>query len=232
MAGENTVHGVAALGYRQNGQPIWPIMGGDGRDDAGAAGPQAGTAAQPQAGTTTGGQEPPAGTGQAPAAGTQSGADDGETAEAKAARLERENADLRKEQAANRTKLRTLEAAQRDASAATQTDKERADALATEKAALEVRLKDQAVRTSAATAASRLGFRNPDVAYRLLDQGSLTFDDEGQPTNTDKLLEALLKAEPYLGKGAGADYGGGTRGATPGTAPDMNDLLRAAFGKG
>lgn len=231
MAGEKA--NVAPVGYRQDGSPIWPIMGGDGREGEGAGEPQEGAPAQPQAGGEAGGQVPPAAGGQAPpAAGSQPSTGDGETAEAKAARLERENAELRKEQAANRTKLRAHEQQQRDAAAATQTDKERADQLATDKAALEARLKTQAVRSTAMEVATRLGFRSPDLAYRLLDTSELEFDTDDQPKNVEKLLAELLKREPYLGKGAGADYGGGNRGGTPDAAPGMNEILRAAFGKG
>lgn len=208
----------------------------------GAAAPQAGAAAQPQAGTTTSGQEPPAAPGQEPAAAGSSGTGSetgnaagsgGETAESKAARLERENADLRKEQAANRTKLNKIEADQRAAATAGLSDLEKAQAAEKEArdraATLEQQLADTRVRSATFEAAARLGFRNPEVAYRLLDRSDLELDAEGQPKNVEKLLKELLQREPYLGKGAGGDFGGGNRGGTPDTAPGMNELLRAAF---
>jgi exonuclease VII large subunit len=37
-----------------------------------------------------------------------------------------------------------------------------------------------------------------DAAYRLLDQAAITYGDDGEPTNVDTLLKALVKAKPYL----------------------------------
>ncbi len=98
--------------------------------------------------------------------------------------------------------------------------------LATEKG----QRQEQSLRLATVTAATKLGFRNPELAYRLLDQGAVTFDPEGAPKNVEKLLTDVAKAEPYLV--ADTDFGGGQRGATPGGKADMNDLIRQAAGRG
>jgi hypothetical protein len=211
----------------------------------GGAAPQAGAAAQPQAGAGAGGQEPPAGTGQAPASGEQPGTGNGldgtatvttETAEQKATRLERENGELRREQASNRTKLRTLEDAQAAAAQAGMTELQKAQKAAKDAEAqrdqLAASLQEQAIQASAMSAATKLNFRNPELAYRLLDRAQLEFSDSGLPKNAEALLGALAKAEPYLVKATGQDYGGGNRGTTPESQPGMNELLKAALGRG
>lgn len=214
-------------------------MAGETTGTGGAA-PQAGAAAQPQAGTTAGGQapqQPPtdghAGNGTGAAGEAQQPGTEGEPE--RIARLERELAEARREAASNRTKARTLEQQQAAAAQAGMTEAERTAAKQQEleraNRELQQRLSDQAVRTATVEAATRLGYRSPDIAYRLLDRAELEYNDAGEPKNVDKLLRALLEREPYLAKAAGADFGGGNRGATPGTGkPDMNELLKAALG--
>lgn len=47
-------------------------------------------------------------------------------------------------------------------------------------------------------AAARLGFADPEDAQRFLDQDAIEWDDSGVPKNVTALLEAVLKAKPYL----------------------------------
>jgi hypothetical protein len=47
-------------------------------------------------------------------------------------------------------------------------------------------------------AAANLNIIDPDAAVRLLDLDQLEYDDNGSPTNAEKLLEKLIKAKPYL----------------------------------
>lgn len=199
----------------------------------GDAAPQAGAAAQPQAGTTAGGQAPQ----QPPTDGAGEQQQHGTEGEPeRIARLERELAEARREAASNRTKARTLEQQQAAAAQAGMTEAERVAARQQEleraNSELQQRLSDQAVRTATVEAATRLGYRSPDIAYRLLDRAELEFNDAGEPKNVDKLLRALLEREPYLAKAAGADFGGGNRGTTPGAGQPsgMNELLKAALG--
>lgn len=212
-------------------------MAGEGTGTGGAA-PQAGAAAQPQAGTTAGGQAPqqPPTDGTGTAGAGEGAAQPGTESEAeRISRLERELTEARREAASNRTKARTLEQQQAAAAQAGMTEAERVAAKQAElekaNSELQHRLQEQAVRSATVDAATRLGYRSPDVAYRLLERGELEFNDAGEPKNVEKLLRALLEREPYLAKAAGADFGGGTRGATPGASgqPGMNELLKAAL---
>jgi hypothetical protein len=209
----------------------------------GAGDSQADDPAAPQAGAQPGGQEPPAATGQEPAAGAQAGAaggngaaPDGETPEAKAARLERELADARKEAASYRTKAAKLEGDQRAAAQAGMSEAEKAaertKELERQNAELTASLREQALQSAAYAVAMKLNYRSPELAYRLLDRADLEFEDDGRPKNVEKLLQELAKRETYLVKAAGQDYGGGNRGAQPDGQPGMNELLRAALGKG
>jgi hypothetical protein len=85
------------------------------------------------------------------------------------------------------------------------------------------------VHAATVEAATRLGFRSPDVAYRLIDRAEIEFAEDGSPKNIEKLLKAVLEREPYLAKPTGSgDFGGGNRGPTPSGQPDMNTLLRRA----
>lgn len=47
-------------------------------------------------------------------------------------------------------------------------------------------------------AAATLNIIDPDAAVRLLDLDALEYDDNGKPTNAEKLLEKLIKQKPYL----------------------------------
>jgi hypothetical protein len=227
-----TMNGFAPIGFRKNGQPIWPIMGGapgDGAPGDGAG--QAPGSTPPQEGNQAGGQEPPAGSGQAPAADPPA---TGETAEARATRLERELKDTRAEAAAHRRRAQELERTQQEAAQAGMTELEREQAarkVAEDRAAtLEASLRGQALESAAVSAATRLGFRNPELAVRLLDPAAIEYTEEGKPKNTEALLKAVAQAEPYLIKGgAGGDYGGGHRGDTPPAKPGMNDLIRTVL---
>lgn len=88
--------------------------------------------------------------------------------------------------------------------------------------------KEQSLRLAAVTEAGRLGFRNADVAYRLLDAGSIEYDEAGDPTNVAAMLGDLAKSEPYLLNST--DFGGGPRGKSAATNDDMNARIRRAVG--
>lgn len=203
------------------------------RAETGAAGAQAAAGAQPQEGAKPTGQEPAAAQGQEPAAGAAGAAE--ESPEERADRLERELKETRAEAARNRRKAQDLETAQAKAAEAGMSELERAQAAqraAEERAtALEAQVRTQGIRSAALTAATKLGFRNPEVAYRLLDRDELEFTDEGEPKNVEALLRKLATSESYLVKGAAAgDYGGGNRGGQQEPAqPGMNELIKAAI---
>jgi hypothetical protein len=92
-----------------------------------------------------------------------------------------------------------------------------------------VREQEQSLRLASMTAAQRLGYRNPEIAYRLLDTKAIVFDEDGAPTNVDALLEGIGKSDPYLL--THTDFGGGQRGASAAAVPDMNAMLRRAAGR-
>ncbi len=46
--------------------------------------------------------------------------------------------------------------------------------------------------------ASKLNIIDPDAAVKLMDWSQLEFDDDGTPTNADKVLADMVKVRPYL----------------------------------
>lgn len=181
----------------------------------GASGTPADPTAQPQAGDN-------------PDANPQAGdADDGSTSiSLEAARkLRSENENLR-------TRLRAAETAEQERARAEMTELQRATDRATQ---LEKDLeaertarRETTLRLETVSAARRLGFRDPELAYRLI--GDVDYNDKGEPKNLDKMLADLSKSHPYLVNGT-SDYGGGPRGTPPSSGPDMNDAIRRAAGR-
>lgn len=99
---------------------------------------------------------------------------------------------------------------------------------------LEQERKDERTDGAIREAARRLNAADPDDVVRLLDRDDLTIEEDGNPTNAEAIVRAMLRKKPHLtraGGGGGAD--GGNRG-TPGkgSSEDMNDLLRSARGRG
>lgn len=189
---------------------------------------------QPQAGTGSPSQAEGAHTGeQAPSAASESGTsaastDDGRVDASELQKARREAAGLRTENA----RLKRLE---EDRQTATLSETERLQHRISQLEAENTELKkldgERTVRLAVVEAATRLGFRNPEVAYRLIDADAVEQDDAGQPKNIERLLKSLLDKEPYLGKPNGAaDFGAGQRGQTPDTTPGMSELIKRAAG--
>lgn len=200
---------------------------------SGDATTQADDASQGQAPTATTAQAAGAQTSQADSAAAQSTA---ETNSQQTATLTpSEIAALRRENASFRARVRALEAAQTQAQQASMTDLERAqherDEAKRQLADAAVREQDRNVRLAAIEHATRLNFRSPDLAYRLIDRAEVEFDDSGEPKNIAKLLKAVLDAEPYLAKGAGGDFGGGQRGSGNAAPTDFNAMIRQKAGR-
>jgi hypothetical protein len=141
--------------------------------------------------------------------------------------------ELRKEAAKYRTENKRLTDAQKAADDAKLSEADRLqrqlDELKAQNADLQAREKESAFQRAAIAAATKLGFRNPDLAARLLDRSSIDYNDAGQPRNLERLLGEILRAEPYLGRSA-PDFGGGQRGAAP-QGTDMNAFIRKAAGR-
>lgn len=114
-----------------------------------------------------------------------------------------------KELHALRTKAGRLE---RELEALKRADEERktADLSEVEKLRKQLAERDAAIEAAAAqakagrlagaslAAAARLGFADPEDAQRFLDMDAIEWDDSGAPKNVQALLEAVLKAKPYL----------------------------------
>jgi hypothetical protein len=106
-------------------------------------------------------------------------------------------ADLRKENAAHRTKLNKFEQDELARQQAAMGDLEKAQARA-DKAEKQIQqYRDQLVLAQVTTAALKKGIIDPDLAA-LAVKGSLEFGDDGMPTNLDKALDDLIKSKPYL----------------------------------
>lgn len=171
------------------------------------------------------------GTPQEPEAGAQgAAAEDGEetveTLRAKIALLEKDNLSYRE-----RERKREREEAKKVAAESSETER-----LASRVADLERQLtervqreQEQSLRLASITSAQKLGYRNPDLAYRLLDTAAVEFGDDGAPVNVDAMLSALAKSDPYLL--THTDFGGGQRGASAAKGQDMNALIRSAAGR-
>lgn len=190
---------------------------------------QAPAGGEPQAGAPSGGQAP------ATPPTPQTPPDDDPDAGLSPEDLRKVLKKTREEAASARTKNRELEekvqAAEREKlSEAERLKLERDEAVSASEA------KDRQIRTLEARSvifesATKLGFRNPEIAHRLVDLDKIEFTDDGRPKGIDALLKKVIEGDPYLAKGVnGADYGGGPRGGS-GSGVDMNDVIRRAAGK-
>jgi hypothetical protein len=172
---------------------------------------------------------PQAGDPQAQAADAQqpqAGSATGEGTEPDAAALQRELTQARREAAGYRTKLKSYE--DRDKSESEKST-ERIAELERELAEARTSIRSNRLQAAAFSAARKLGFRNPDLAYRLVSVAEVEFDDAGQPKNIERLLDGIAKADPYLVNGT-TDSGLGPRGSAA-PSVDMNASIRRAAGR-
>lgn len=111
-------------------------------------------------------------------------------------------AELRKENAQHRTKLKAFEEAQAAADLAKLGDLEKAQKqhadLQAKHAELEQRYKETLINSAVQRSALELGIVHPEKIGRLIDTSQLEFDDDGTPKNAKALVEALLKDMPEL----------------------------------
>lgn len=197
----------------------------EGQAPAGGA-PQAGSQPNP------GGQAP---AGSAPAAPPAKPADDDPDAGLSEADLRQALKKVRAEAADQRIKLKGHEDKAEADRLAKLSESERLtaerDKAIADLAAKDGEIRNLTARTVILEAATKAGFRNPELAYRLIDVGSLEFGSDGKPKGVDQELRKLLEKEPYLAKGQGSgDFGGGPRGGAGGGV-DMNDMIRRATGR-
>lgn len=132
--------------------------------------------------------------------------------------LKKKAARLDELEAANKSEIEKLtEAAAKE--------KERADKA-------EANFRSLSVRFAVTASAGKLGFIDPEDAYRFLDAEDIDYDDNGEPKNIDKLLGSLAKAKPHLVRGSTNGSGdGGPRGNDAPSGTDINAGIRAAFGR-
>ena len=80
--------------------------------------------------------------------------------------------------------------------------------------------------------ASKLNIIDPDAAVKLMDWSQLEFDDDGTPTNADKVLADLVKTRPYLIAPAGTanQQAGQPLGSAQTDANAANAALAAQLG--
>lgn len=96
----------------------------------------------------------------------------------------------------------------------------------------EARMKSLEVRVAVTGAASKVGFIDPEDAFRLLDADDIEYDSDGSPKNVDRLLAALAKNKPHLIRGStNGSFDGGPRGDNAPSGTDINAGIRAAFGR-
>ena len=68
----------------------------------------------------------------------------------------------------------------------------------------ELRLREHTLRYETMLRARELGIVDPEAAYRLLDLAEVEYDEDGRPTNLERLLRDLVRKRPYLLGSAGA----------------------------
>lgn len=109
--------------------------------------------------------------------------------------------------------------------------KERDDAIAKAQAA-ETTLREQAIKLAVYGQRDALGLASADLAIAALDRSKVEFDAEGQPSNIEALLTALIEREPIL-KGTPAkpaipatDGGAGGGGKAPELTADELEAAR------
>ena len=106
--------------------------------------------------------------------------------------------------------------------------RERDEALAASKTATEA-LSKRVVRDAVADVAAKLKFKNPRMAYRLIETDGLDAEDPDGVAKIERSLKKVLEDEPYLAGPAAA--GGGDGGASDDdTGFSINDQIRQMAG--
>ncbi len=109
---------------------------------------------------------------------------------------------LREEAAGHRTKVKELEDKVRGFETEKLTESEKLKLAATEAEAraakADARLKANSTRFEVMLQAGQMGCIDPEAAFRLIDQASITFDGDGNPTNVGDVLKGLEQSKPYL----------------------------------
>ncbi len=205
----------------RNGRPSEMLRrkaeAGAGSGGTPTGGGATGTPAGDQKGTGEGSGQQPAGAGPQGATG-EGGGMSLEQALAELEKARKALKDVNGESAARRKRLEELETAEQARQQAQMSEAEKAvaaqKALTDKIVAYEQQvqaLRQETVRYEVMLAAQGLSVIDLDAAYRLLDLGSLEFDEAtGKPTNVEKALKDLINAKPYLVKQEQKGSGMGT----------------------
>lgn len=181
-------HPREVLGFRSNGQPIYPIAGGS--VDAGTEGGDAGD------GATTDSTDAGASTDDSGAGSTT--IDKAEHDKVVARMNAADKAKGEAEKRLNETLARLKEFEDKDKS---EIEKAQADAAEAQKRAeeAETALKRERIN-NAFLLHNSVTWHNPEKALALLDLSEVTISDDGTVVGMDKAIEALAKSDAYLVK--------------------------------
>lgn len=226
------VTGLTALGWRRNGAPIWPVLGGDGTTpppDGGGGDGSGGDGGEPPAGGT--GDPDPDGSDGDGSAGGDGGPDGANQLgdagkKALAATKEKWKTERQKRQEAER-RLAELEAAGKKDGGEDDPETIRRKAQAEVMSAANQRIVSAEVR---AAAAGRLA--DPADASRFIDLTQFEVNDSGDVDAEEigEAIEDLLKRKPYLAAGANKRFqGGGDGGQGRGSKqPSLDEQIAEA----
>jgi hypothetical protein len=186
--------------------------------DTGATDPQAGDVAQPQVGATQ----------KVQATSAEPAVD--------VATIAQERDEARREAAKYRTEVRRFEQEREAAKRAGESEQERLQRerqdFERERTAFATERQDFALRQAVTSAATSLGFIDPDDALAYLDRSAIEWSDDGKPRGLERHLRSILERKPHLlNPNRTATV---TRGVqSSGRVPDggMNDLIRRAAGR-
>lgn len=84
-------------------------------------------------------------------------------------------------------------------------------------------LQDSRLRSAVVSEAAKRNVVDPDAALALIDRASLSFGEDGSPTNVAEAMDELLTTKPYL-VGGGRPTGSADLGARGGGAVNAQQL--------
>lgn len=183
----------------------------------------------PQAGTAQGGQQPNGSTSttQADGQGDQGGDSGNDTLSPEEARK------LRSENKTLRSRLKPLEEAERRRQQEGQSEEERRAAIERERDEARDQLRRERVERRIVSIAQAQNAVDPDAVVALIRPSEIEFDADGQPTNVESLVKALLRQKPYLSRGnPRGTANGGEGGAGSRSSGDWNSMIRRSAGRG
>lgn len=163
-----------------------------------------------------------------------------ENQEAQRSRLSREDLEselrkTRREAAGYRRQLRDLQNTQQGKEQETGNELQKLsgerETLRTENESLKAQLQQERGKNRVSAVAGQLGFRNPNLAHRLLDVATYDFNDPEVDKDLTADLRRVLRENPYLAGTAGGADGGEGRNGTPPGRNDMSSLIRHAAGR-